>query len=319
MNTNFTKLRCSADSNIELGMARNSWTCALMLDGSRQIVSGSVERLAGAIRRGADLRIGTQFRHNEHIDIKSKNAELIEEVADFRLTYLLDDRWTAGIMTLRQPINLPVGFGARPSMSFFLYNQDGSQAIARPYMDGARLTGERGSSPVDDHSEMPKYHQFDAWDIETNAPSSNFIYDFESFKFWVCDEWTEVFAHDTEGKVVCGSIDTLAGEFLKGRDVKVGITGLCADLAEVGPAMPHEAFIQCGPGYYYTQQKLFSAGSQPVVRTVPSTPMGYRSEGWDFGWLMPRTDGHMALRLFDPYTLRSRDIAGRYAIRWFVR
>jgi hypothetical protein len=48
-------------------------------------------------------------------------------VAEFRVTYLLDDSWSAGIMTLRQPVELPEGFGPRPSLSCFLYNQDGSQ------------------------------------------------------------------------------------------------------------------------------------------------------------------------------------------------
>lgn len=50
-------------------------------------------------------------------------------------------------MTLRQPIELTEGFGERPSMSFFLYNQDGRQAIARPYLDGGGVTGRVGESP----------------------------------------------------------------------------------------------------------------------------------------------------------------------------
>ena len=116
----------------------NPWTSALHLDASRQRVSGSEEALAAAIRRGADLRIRTEFKNNEHIDTSSESAELIEEVAEFAGTYLMEDRWVAGIMTLRQPISLPDGFGSRPSMSFFLYNQDGRQAIARPYLDGEK-------------------------------------------------------------------------------------------------------------------------------------------------------------------------------------
>jgi len=113
----------------------------LTLNADRSVRDGSTTDLVDAIRRGADLRIGTAFRHNEHIDTASPSNELIEEVAEFRQTLLLDDRWAAGIMTLRMPVELPEGFGPRPSMSFFLYNQDGTQAIARPYLDGEAPTG----------------------------------------------------------------------------------------------------------------------------------------------------------------------------------
>lgn len=41
----------------------------------------------------------------------------------------------AGSMISRQPVERPEGFGPRPSRSCFLYNQDGSQAIACPYLD----------------------------------------------------------------------------------------------------------------------------------------------------------------------------------------
>jgi len=105
-----------------LGGGKNHWQSALVLDRGRKPVGGSTRKLADAIRRGADLRIYTEFRHNEHIDTNSTNPELIQEVADFRVTYLLEERWVAGIINLRQPIELPDGFGPRPSMSFFLYN-----------------------------------------------------------------------------------------------------------------------------------------------------------------------------------------------------
>lgn len=101
-------------------------------------MSGSSAQLAAAVGRAADLRILTEFRHNEHIDVASSNDELVREVAQFAVTYLVDGRWTAGIMSLRQPVQLPSGFGPRPSMSYFLYNEDGSQAIARLHLDRLR-------------------------------------------------------------------------------------------------------------------------------------------------------------------------------------
>jgi hypothetical protein len=297
-----------------------TWKTVLALRPDRSISAGSVPALCDAIRRGADLRIYTEFIHNEHIDPTSTNPELVLEVSEFAATYLIEGQWVAGIMTLRQPISLPDGFGPRPSMSFFMYNQDGQQAIARPFLDGGPVTAQPGPAPLDDWSAYPKYHQYDNWDAGTNAPSHNFVYDFEAYRFNVRDDWQEVLSHRADGSVISGSIDDLADAFTQGAELKIGIRGLCADLSEAETAVPdHEVFIQAGPGYYYTKQKLFIAGSHPLVRVRPAIPMRYVSRGWDFGWLMPRTDGHLAQLLYDPYTLKPFRRQGRFAMRWFVR
>ena len=164
------------------------WTCVLELDASRGVVAGSGQALVDAIRRGADLRIGTEFLHNEHIDTHSTSAERIREVAEFGVTYLMEGRWAAGIMSLRQPISLPAEFGARSSMSFFLYNQGGRQAVARLYLDGVPAHGIPGPASSESPAEMPKYHTHDSWDEETNAPSGNFTYDFEGYRYFVRDD-----------------------------------------------------------------------------------------------------------------------------------
>ncbi len=140
-------------------LQNTSWTCALELGSDRSVSSGSSGALCDAIRRGADLRILTEFIVGEHLDPSSDSTEIVREVCDFQITYLLDDRWAAGIMRLRQPISLPEGFGARPSMSSFLYNPDGEQASARPHLDGRPSTGSFGPAPVPSNSDMPKYHQ----------------------------------------------------------------------------------------------------------------------------------------------------------------
>ena len=147
------------------------WVSVLELDSQRRATGGHPGALCAAIRRGADLRIYTEFIHNEHIDPASDSAELIREVSEFRATYLVEDRWCAGIMTLRQPISLPDAFGPRASMSFFLYNQDGQQAIARPLPGWRHASGSRiGPAALDDWRAYPKYHQQDGWDAGTNAP-----------------------------------------------------------------------------------------------------------------------------------------------------
>ena len=185
------------------------WKSVLTLNSDRSVRAGSVEALGEAVGRGADLRILTEFRHNEHIDTKSASRELIREVCDFQITYRIDGWWVAGIMQMRQPVQLPDGFGPRPSMSFFVYNQDGEQGIARPFLDGAAAAGERGASDVMRDPAMPRYHQHDSWDAGTNAPSHNFVYDFEVFEYFVRDEWSEVLAHDADGQVESGSVAAL--------------------------------------------------------------------------------------------------------------
>ena len=54
--------------NVNVGDSMFNWICALELDQDRQIIAGSEKALSDAVRRGADLRVGTTFRHNEHID-----------------------------------------------------------------------------------------------------------------------------------------------------------------------------------------------------------------------------------------------------------
>ncbi len=295
----------------------SKWFCALGLDKGRSVVRGSSYELVEALNRGGDLRIFTVFRHNEHIDVKSDNSELVEEVSEFGVTYVVDGRWAAGIMNWRQPVNPSYEstcFGPS-SLSFFLYNQDGSQGIARPYLGG----GERAVE-VDEHGDMLNYHLKQRVDGYTNAPSSNFVYDFEEFRFFVRDDWREVLSHGSEGEVYSGAVGSLARAFSEGFELKIGIKGLCEDLAgEDEKVMEHEVFVRLGAGYYYTEGKLFAGASHPVVRVTAGVPLVYRSGGWDFGWLIVRTDGVVIERVYDPYTLHYRDMKRRCSVRWFVR
>lgn len=297
-----------------------TWHCALELNSHREAVAGDPADLGEAIARGADLRIYTEFRHNEHIDVNSPSNERIREVAEFGVTYRIDRQWSAGIMSLRQPIELPIGFGPRPSMSFFLYNQDGTQAIARPYLDGVPASRTLGPSPAEPPRNMPKYHLIDSWDAGTNAPSQNFVYDFDVFRYCVNDSWREVLRHSATGEVEQGSLEALVDAFSSGCAIKLGIGNLCADLGPANEHAPdHEVFVQGGSAYYYTEQKLFMIGTHPVVRVKPAIPMRYATQNWDFGWLFVRSDGRVVYRRCDPYTLQFSDRVAQHPVRWFVR
>lgn len=301
----------------------NIWQSVLELDSQRRTVRGNASTLADAIRRGVDLRIGTAFRHNEHIDTQSANRELIREHMDFRVTYLLDDRWVAAIETLRMPVSLPREFGPRPSMSFFLYNQDGHQAVARPFLDGQppRQVGNQ-LAPKNDPA-MPRMRMLDAADEATNAPSHSFVYEFDYYRYFVCDRWREVYAHDEAGRSVSGSYTDLIAAVDQGCEVKLAISDLASDAgsspaAPDSIAVPHELFVHVGPCYEYTESGFLVAATHPVVRVRPAIPLCYRTQSWDFGWLLAGTDGHVARWICDPYTLQFNKTATRHAMRWFV-
>ena len=105
-----------------------------------------------------------------------------------------------------------------------------------------------------------------------------------------------------------------------GKEVKIAVRGLCADLAgKDEESIDHEVFVKTGSCYYYTEQNLFIAGTHPLVRVKPGAPLKYESRGWDFGWLMARTDGFVARLLLNPYTLKFERSQRHYPIRWFVR
>jgi hypothetical protein len=296
---------------------QSDWTCVLELADDRSVKSGSSRALVDAIARGADLHVVTRFRFDEHIDINSSNDEPVEELMKFPVTYLIDHRWVAAVQNLRQPVQVPDGFGPRPSMSFFLYNQDGEQAVARPFLDGPPKQGRRGPSAVELFPGMAKMHQRDSFDADTNAPSMNFVYDFDYIRFHVRDRWREVLRHDAAGEIFSGSVDELSDCFRSGRDVKVAVSGACEDLGGEQPS-PHELFSPVIATYFPTRRKLFLAATQPVVRVRPGIPLRYASGGWDFGWLIVRTDGMVARTLYDPYTLKPTRSTVQCAMRWFV-
>jgi len=296
------------------------WHDTITLDVSRNLIAGNLQTLRRAIARGADLRIYSEFRHNEHIDTSSTNDDLIQETMDMRVTYLIDERWCAGVISLRQPVALPNGFGPRPSLSLFLYNEDGSQAIARPMLDGVAAEGNPGPSPPGDYSEMPKYHEQDRWDDQTNAPSSNFVYEFETLRYLVRDDWQLALHHSSDGVVLDGSHDLLAQVFSQGVEWKISVKGLCADLAETeNDALPHEVFIQAGSCYLYTGEQLMVAASHPLPRVRPAIPLRYESGNWDYAWLVARSDGRVSRLVYNPYTLQPKESSGKYEIKWFYR
>jgi len=303
----------------------STWQCAYELDTNLNQISGSESGLCDAVRRGADLRVYTEFYFEEHIlPFQSLPGDptdngLIREVIDFRETVLIDDRHVAGITTTRQPMNPIFGFnGSSPKMSFFMYNMTGHQSCANLSLDSmpneAIKPGAFENQPAP--PAVPKMSDIEVYDVDTASPSRNFIYQMELYRFWVQDNWSEVLAHDENGVPIRGSWEALSQSHKDGREIKVAISGLYND---PGEGLPEEVFIHIGATFNHIPRQLFEAQSHPTVRVSPSIPLKYASGKWDVSWLIVRTNGLIDIRTLLPHTRRSHDWSKRCACRWFVR
>lgn len=304
----------------------SAWTLALELAPDRSVRAGSKEALAAAIGRGADLRVYTEFLFEEHI-IPGGNGDasldgLIREVIDFRETILVDGRHVGAVTTQRQPLEPPFGFnGTEPKMSFFMYTGDGDQALANLVfrgIDGAPAPGVRTIEPPPPG--MAKMSEQEYFDIGTTGPTRNFVYDMETYRYFVRDDWQEVLAHDADGAVTGGSFDALEAAQIAGREIRVGIRDLAAGLGGADePVVPHEVFTPIGSGFLHTKPRVYASLTHPLVRVAAAVPLRYASGNWDVAWVFLRTDGRAIVRRLDPYTRTWEDHEARFGCRWFAR
>jgi len=239
---------------------------------------------------------------------------------------VVEGRHAAGMTTLRQPLHPPFGFnGTDPKMAFFFYTSDADQARANIVLGGAEAaaaTATPGSRAVNAAAaDMPKMSPEEAFDLGTLGPSRNFVYEMETYRFIVRDDWEELLAHDADGAVTGGSIDALEAAQIAGRELKVAIRGLGAELARsVGlPELDHEVISHVGSGFFHIGPRLYNALTHPIVRVAPAIPLRYRSGGWDLVWVHLRTDGRATVRRLDPWTQAWSDTPARFAARWFAR
>lgn len=310
---------------------RSKWKMALELSPKREVTGGSYAQLSRAIGRGADLRIYTEFTHEEHIAPFTttaandpRHAGLYREVIDFRQTFLVDRTHVAGVTLYRQPLEPTQGFnGADPRMSYFLYNMTGHQSCANLMLDAVNRAAAPGKCEVEQPpANVPKMSAMDVFDVGTSGPSRNFIYDMEVYRYFVHDSWDQVLAHTADGKVTDGSFDAIEKAQIEGREMKVAIQGLCHDLAGAGTesaSLPHETFSALGSSFVHTKHRYYEVLTHPIVRVAPNVPMKYASQNWDVSWVFLRTDGYAMVRTLNPFTRRFSDRKARFACRWFVR
>jgi len=304
-----------------------AWTSVLELTSDRTVAAGSKRALADAIGRGAELRMYTEFLFEEHIvpggtDEPSLQGP-IREVIDFRQTILVDGDHVGGITTQRQPLHPPFGFnGTDPRMSYFMYTGDGEQALANLALGADEAWAAPGSRSIEPTpADMPKMSPAETFDSGTSGPSRNFVYDMEVYRYFVNDEWEEVYAHDADGSPVGGSFDALEAAQIAGRELRVAVRGLMAGVGggDAPAGLPHEVFSPVGSGFLHIGARLYSALTHPLVRVVATDPLRYRSGGWDVAWVFLRTDGEARVRRLDPHTREWTESPGRFGCRWFAR
>ena len=295
---------------------RFEFCCVLELDDTRNITSGSPDLLNQALARGADLKIETVFRHDEHMDMDSPIKDHVLEVSEFPASIIVDGRWSASFMTMRQPADVPHGFGPRASLSLFMYNQDGTQGIARPYLDGQPASGMKGLYEPYAYSEHKKMHYLSCFDKETNAPSDNFIYAFDHFRYLVCDRYRLLCSFGQKGELLAGNKEALWEAVRAGADIKVGITGICSELPAAQP-YDHILYVRAAFLYHYKESGLLVAETHPFVRVAPAIPLRYSSDNWDYCWAIVRTDGACSVMRMDPYTLAFTETKMRFKVSWF--
>ena len=291
-----------------------SWRQVLSLNEKREITQGSISDLADATKRGAEIKSYTTFDYVEHMAAPETKEGLVQEMMSFAVAYWLQGGHVAVIQTTRYPANASLGFGDLPSLSFFLNNDSGHNSIARPFLDG------RIGQPRNVADQAGKYRTIDAFDFETPAPCENFTYDFGEYRWWVDESWREILSTDKDGNPLSGSLSALQDEFRAGRSIKVGIKNLCSDLAiNDKPSIEHEVFIELHSVYNHHDSGFLGGESQPIVRVAPHIPLRYEHGNWNFGWVLPRTDGIVHQLVIDPQTRSFAKKEGRFAVRWFVQ
>ena len=290
-----------------------NWTCLLRENDQREIVSGSMQALADAVARGADIKGYTTFDYGEHMSVPGSTEGLVQELMCFSTVYLLEGRHVAGIQTTRYPANSSLGFGDAASLSFFMNNANGQNGIARLFLDGS--IGRAKPAP----DLVQKYKVIDTWDAVSPCPSENFTYDFGEYAWWVNDRWREVLAQDAHGESVRGSLLELREAVRAGASLKVGVKNLCANLSDPGlTPVSHEVFVELHSIYNHEDSGFLGGESQPLVRVAPSIPLNYKSGKWNCGWILPRTDGTVHQLIVDPHTHEFSRTQSRFETRWFI-
>ena len=142
----------------------------------------------------------------------------------------------------------------------------------------------------------------------------------KQYHWWVRDDWEEVCSHDEDGNPSRGSWQEVRSAANEGCELKVGIRNLWSHLTPSGEdPVEHEVFVACGTQFAHVEGGFFGALTTPTFLVRPGTPLQFRDETIETGWLLVRSDGRVRRQTLNVSTFRWEQTWSRYAMRWFAR
>jgi len=263
-----------------------------------QPIAGDVTAVAQALRRGADLRRFSTY--------SPQTIGLVEETMTLQTTWLFDNEHVGGLATLRQPVHCAVDFEFKPSLAYWIFNVTAPSGMAIVPLDGQPADAATGN-----------------WVRVVNHPFTKGA-DIEwlsgQYRWWVRDDWREIYAHDEQGQTIQGSSQDIQRAANDGCALKVGIKDLWSYLMPAGQEAPtHEVFLECSVQFAHIDKNFFGALTTPTFLVQPCKPLQFHGQAFAPGWLLVRTDGRICRQTLDPTTMQWQRSWTKHAIRWFAR
>ena len=275
-----------------------NWVRVCTVGGDFRPAAGRVAAVAEAVRRGADLRRFSTY--------DPESTGLVEETMSLQTSWVFDDGHVGGLSTLRHPVDCGIDFWARPTMAYWIFNVAAPSSSAMVPLDG---------QPADDAT--------GDWARVDNTPfqrERDREWLSRQYHWWVRDDWDEVCAHDGDGMPSVGSWQEVRRAANEGCELKVGIRNLWSHLGHTGEdPVEHEVFVACGTQFAHVDGEFYAALTIPTFLVAPATPLQFRDDTLEPGWLLVRTDGRACRQTLNVSTLTWERTWSRYSMRWFAR
>ena len=277
----------------------SNWTRTCTVGGNFRPVEGSVAAVAEAVGRGADLRRFSTY--------DPESTGLVEETMSLQTTWTFGQDHAGGLSTLRHPVDCALDFWTRPTMAYWIFNVAAPSSSAMVPLDGQPADQATGPHIRVDNTPFER-----GQDKEWLS---------KHYHWWVRDDWEEICSHDEDGNPSLGSWEVVRSAANDGCELKVGISNLWSHLAAAGEdeRVQHEVFISCGTQFAHVDGGFFGALTTPTFMVRPGTPLMFRDDVIEPGWLLVRTDGRVCRQTLNVLTFEWEQTWSRYAVRWFAR
>lgn len=274
------------------------WTKICSISGDFSPTAGTVADVAEAVRGGADLRRFSTY--------DPESTGLVEETMSLQTTWVFDQDHVGGLSTLRHPVDCGLDFWSRPTVAYWIFNVAAPSSSAMVPLDGQAADAATGRWIRVDNTPFER-----ALDKEWLS---------KQYHWWVREDWEEVCCHDQDGSPSKGSWEEVRRAANDGCELKVGIRNLWSHLASAKEdPLEHEVFTTCGTQFAHVEGGFFGALTTPTFMVRPGTPLKFRDDIVEPGWLLVRTDGRVRRQTLKASTLGWEQTWSRHAVRWFAR